>query len=234
MFASALLFVSGLVAAFCQPNIKGALALGINLVAASMYMKTAIGTLLLPKSRGRQIHRNLTRRVDWLCTYPLLTIEVLLLVKHDTLPLHDPWRYLGIYALATATILGDIVPRAYAARVQEAASLYVGGFLFALAFFVGTCVLLLTTETPDGTDHHTFLWWNIGLWTAYALVAIVELIRDTMDPRLDKTVVQSCEDMPIETDPPLILILDYLSTLLDILSKVGMAVYVIFFYSDSD
>lgn len=209
--AAGWLFITGVSAAFAAPTRTGGLALAVNGVASLAYTLLASNRLLWsmqsPEATAvRTAIRTAVRSVDWLCTFPPMQVEVLLLLGVH--PSGNTLEFALVPTLAALVVGIDLAMRAAFVEMRRAPLLWVTTQLVAAALFV-IQLILLTNATPTvaAADRPTTLFF-VYLWCAYPVVSFVA------DGVRWWTV--------FNTE----LVEDVLFTLLDVVSKGGLAAYI--------
>ena len=207
VFPTAIAQITGVSAAFAAPTRTGGLALAVNGVAALAYVLLARNRLFWgASSPTASAVRTAVRSVDWLCTFPPMQVEVLFLLGVH--PGGNALEYALLPALAAVVVGIDLALRAAFVEVRNAPLLWGAAQLVAAALFVVQLVVLTNaTPTVAPADRPTTLFF-VYLWCAYPAVSFVaDGVRwgTAFDPELVE---------------------DVLFTLLDVVSKGGLATYI--------
>lgn len=205
--AAGWLLITGISAAFADPTRTGGIALAVNAVAALAYVLLARNRLFLGVASTKATAvRTAVRSVDWMCTFPTMQIEILLLLGLH--PDGNMLEFVLVPALAAVVIGSDLALRAAYVEVSYAPLLWIAVQLVAAILFVVQLIMLVTvTPTVKAVDRSTTLFF-VYLWCAYPVVAFVsDGVRwgTSFDPELVE---------------------DVLFTLLDVVSKGGLATYI--------
>lgn len=205
--ASGWLVISGVTAAFSDPSRTGGLALAINTVAAVAYALLALNRLTLGVSTPRAFAaRNAVRSVDWLCTFPAMQVEVLLLL--GLRPSTNSMEFVLVPVLAALVVGIDLLLRVAFVRVANAPRMWIGGQVVASGLFVAMVAVLVTATPAVTSDDRTTTLFFVYVWCMYPAVAFVsDGVR-----------------WGAELNPELVE--DLAFTLLDVVSKAGLATYV--------
>ena len=205
--AAGWLLITGVSAAFAEPTRTGGLALAVNGVAGLAYVLMARNRLFWGASSPEaSAVRTAVRSVDWLCTFPPMQVEVLLLL--GVLPGGNVLEFALLPALAAVVVGIDLTLRAAFVEVRNAPLLWGAAQLVAATLFVVQLVLLTNaTPTVAAADRSTTLFF-VYLWCAYPVVSFV------------------ADGVRWGTAFDTELIEDVLFTLLDVVSKGGLAAYI--------
>lgn len=211
--AAGFLLTSGIIAAFAKPSLIGGLSFSINLAATIAYALLTWNRFNPRTETWRtRLQRTVVRSIDWLCTFPLLQLEVLKLLGVSAT--EHVGVYFATFGLSFMTIVLDAALRL--AYIQPAASPCVWWIVQGLAsvMFIIMVILLTTTErtiSPGKDDDTTFVF--VAFWFVYPLIAFAgDCLRwfGQYDPEFAE---------------------DALFALADVVSKAGVAFYVA--YNDS-
>ena len=204
--AAGWLAISGVVAAFAVPTRTGGVALAVNMVAALAYVSLARNRLLNGVGGSRALAiRNIVRSIDWLCTFPPMQVEVLFLLGLN--PSTSPNVFVTAPALAALVIGTDLVIRTAFTQARDAPLLWWAAQLVAVALFV-VLLVVLHEAAPTAAPNRATIFGFVYIWCAYPLVSIIaDGVRwgTNFNPEV-------LEDLAF--------------TLLDVLSKGGLAGYI--------
>lgn len=205
--AAGWLFITGVSAVFAHPTRTGGICLAVNLVAAIAYVLLAYNRLILGVSSTKaSVVRTALRSVDWLCTFPAMQVEVLLLLGVH--PKGNTLEFVLVPVLAGLVISIDTALRFALGEVRNGPMLWLVGQLVAAILFVVLLVVLVgATPTVTQDDRSTTLFF-VFLWCAYPAVSFFS------------DAVRWRTEFDIE------LVEDVLITLLDVVSKGGLATYI--------
>lgn len=230
--ASGILIISGVAAAFQQPNLSGGLVLVINLIAAFVYFRLANMLVSIDDAPLRQATRCFGRIVDWICTYPFMQVELLLLLHShqdvsSAMPIRFEWL-VGAYFLGFGTILSDFVPRISFGPIPDKTHwyLYMLFWLLGSGCLVGNLLILWTRYT---SETYGIVLYSTILWCLYPVILSV---TELMAVFSDYVTVRNCDHQrQPKTRMPTRLshrFQDLSLTILDIAAKGGLAFYVAF------
>lgn len=206
--AAGFLLTSGILAAFAKPSLIGGLSFAIN-IAATIAYALLTWNRFNPRTETwkTRLQRTVVRSVDWLCTFPLLQLELLKLLGISAE--EHVGVYFATFGLSFMTIFLDAALRL--AYIQPAASPCVWWVVQGIAsiLFIVMVVLLATTDrtvSPQKDDNNPFVF--VAFWFVYPIIAFSgDCLRwfGHYDPEFAE---------------------DALFALADVISKAGLAFYV--------
>lgn len=206
--AAGFLIATAIVAVVVKPNLSGALAFSVNMIAAIAYGLLALNRFYPRRDTWKtRLQRTVVRSIDWLCTFPLLQLEVLNILGVST-QLHGGY-YAAIFSLAFFTILLDTILRLAYIHPVAAPCTWWSVQAVGTASFILMLSLIFTVERTippgNGSDiPFVFVWF----WVIYPLVAFSgDMLRwfSQYDPEFAEDVLFTC---------------------LDVFSKAGLAAYI--------
>ena len=208
--ASGWLLITGVVAAFAKPSEVGGIALAVNVVASTAYALLASNRLILGMTNVMaSATRIAVRGVDWLCTFPIMQLEIMMLL--GLRPEAHVREFVIVPLLAAFVVVLDLALRVAFVTPRNATIVWGVVQLISLGLFVGMIVMLeMATPEFDVADRSTTLIF-VYLWCAYPVVSLLgDLMRWTS---------RDANPEPME---------DIAFTLLDVVSKGCLAAYIAF------
>lgn len=206
--AAGFLITSGIIAAFAKPTLVGGISFSINFVATGAYALLTWNRFN-PRTETwkTRLQRTVIRSVDWLCTFPLLQLELLKLLGVSSE--EHAGVYIATFGLAFLTIFLDAALRV--SYIQPAASPCIWWVVQAISslFFLIMIVLLISTErtiAPENENNVPFVF--VAFWFVYPIIAFAgDCLRwfGHYDPEFAE---------------------DAMFSIADVISKAGIAFYV--------